>query len=146
MNALERGIMDYLQISDTVATAGQPTNSQIRGLSAAGYQVVINLRPTEDTPPDEPALVEECGMTYVNIPVDWGAPTVEDVQQFFAVMDAHGGKRRLVHCARNMRVSAFMYMYRVVREGASAEEAEEDLHRIWAPAGVWRELIDEIVN
>ena len=36
-------IFNYLQISDLIATSGQPTESQIAAIKEAGYQVLINL-------------------------------------------------------------------------------------------------------
>ena len=64
-------IPNFLQLSETVATAGQPTEAQITAIQAAGYRVVINLAlPTSTNAlPNEQALVEALGMTYIHIPV-----------------------------------------------------------------------------
>ena len=40
-------IYNFVQISDRVATAGQPTEIQYPTIAAAGYQTVINLALTD---------------------------------------------------------------------------------------------------
>ncbi|MCW3099540.1 MAG: Beta-lactamase hydrolase-family protein [Chthonomonadaceae bacterium] len=136
-------IPDFLCLSERIGTSGQPRAEQFTAIRDAGYDVVINLRPLADALPDERSLVENAGMTYISIPVVWEAPTVEDVAQFFTAMQANDGKRVFVHCALNMRVSAFLYLYRVAREKVAPEQAAHDLHRIWTPNPTWQTLIDK---
>lgn len=136
-------ISDFLALTDKIGTAGQPTREQFPLLKQAGYEVVVNLLPAERyTLPDEKEVVTGLGMEYVNIPVEWAAPTDQDLDRFFEVMDAQIGRRVFVHCARNMRVSAFLFLYRVLRLGMDETDAEDEMERIWVPSGVWRELID----
>jgi protein tyrosine phosphatase (PTP) superfamily phosphohydrolase (DUF442 family) len=144
-NALEN-IPHFLSLSGRIGTAGQPLAEQIAAIREAGYKVVINLRPLADALPYERALVEDAGMTYISIPVLWEAPTVEDVEQFFAVMEANDDRPVFVHCALNMRVSAFMYLYRIVREKVDPEQAAVDLHRIWTPNPTWQKLMDQVLS
>ncbi|MEB3290422.1 MAG: protein tyrosine phosphatase family protein, partial [Leptolyngbya sp.] len=112
-------LRQFLPISDRLATAGQPTVAELATLAQAGYGVVINLAlPTSDHAlPDERSTVEALGMTYVAIPVVWENPTRKDLDQFFQAMEAHQGQKIFVHCALNMRVSVFVYLYRVLRLG-----------------------------
>lgn len=138
-------IYNFLKLSDSVATAGQPTESQFSAIRAAGYQVIINLALPEspNALPHEQKIVEECGMQYVHIPVIWENPTLADFDRFLEAMKANAGKKIFVHCAANMRVSAFMYLYRSIVEGMSAEEAERDLHKIWLPNETWQQFIKQ---
>jgi protein tyrosine phosphatase (PTP) superfamily phosphohydrolase (DUF442 family) len=140
------GIQDFYRISERVGTAGQPTPAQVESLGECGYEVVINLRPSSDCLPSERRLVEAQGLEYVHIPVDWENPAEEDVTAFFEAMTARTGKRIFVHCARNMRVSAFIYLYRVKVEGAQPEIAQDDLYRIWAPNETWLRLIERVLT
>lgn len=106
-------IFNFLQISDVIATAGQPTEQQIGAIKEAGYRVLINLAPLEKfetTLPNEAALVESLGMKYVHIPVIWNNPTLEDFDRFAQVMQANSDRPIFIHCAANFRVSAFMYL------------------------------------
>jgi hypothetical protein len=46
-----------------------------------------------------------------------------------------------------MRVSAFVFLYRVLVQRIAVPEAERDLHAIWQPDEVWRRFIrDELTN
>ena len=78
-------ILNYLPISDTLATAGQPVRQQFRDIKAASYDLVINLA-MPDSPnalPDEAELVAAHGMEYIHIPVVWEKPTADDLERFF---------------------------------------------------------------
>ena len=146
-NSIEE-IYNYLKISDSVATAGQPTEAQFSLVKKSGYQVVVNLaRP--DSPnalPHEQAIVESLGMQYIPIPVIWENPTLEDISHFFSVMETNADKSVFVHCAANMRVSSFVYLYRLVRAGTSEEQAKQDLHRIWTPNETWQRFIQQVIE
>lgn len=143
-----QSIYNFLKISDSIATSGQPTEEQFSAIKEAGYQVVVNLALPEspNALPDEKKVVEALGMQYVHIPVIWENPTIEDVTDFFSFMEANADKTIFVHCAANMRVSAFMYLYRRIHEHISEEEAKQDLHQIWFPNEVWQKFIEQVVE
>jgi protein tyrosine phosphatase (PTP) superfamily phosphohydrolase (DUF442 family) len=138
-------IRSYLPISDTLATAGQPTPEQLAAVRDAGYQVVINLAmPTSTSAlPNEAQIVAELGMDYVHIPVVWRNPTSADLERFFAAMDSYQGRKVFVHCGMNMRVSSFILLYRVIRQGVPLETARKALSRIWQPDATWQWFIDD---
>jgi protein tyrosine phosphatase (PTP) superfamily phosphohydrolase (DUF442 family) len=106
--------------------------------------VVINLAmPTSTNAiPNEGQLVTSQEIIYVHIPVKWEAPTGKDLDDFFGIMKANESKKVFVHCALNMRVSAFIYLFRVICQGVTPADAQEQLHQIWEPDGVWRDFID----
>lgn len=139
-----QAIPKFLALGENVGTAGQPAAEHFPLIAASGYSTVINLAPASSPQalPDEPKLVEQLGMDYVHIPVDFAAPTDEDLRRFFAAMDARAGKKVFVHCIANMRVSAFMFLYRVLRLGERVSEAEMALHRLWVPDGAWAAFIE----
>ena len=140
-------IFNFLPISNSVATAGQPTEQQLSLLKDAGYQVVINLAPhtAENALPNEKMAVESLGLEYVHIPVNFNQPTREDFEQFCTSMEENAQKSIFVHCAANMRVSAFMYLYRRLNEGLSNEQAQIDLQKIWTPNTTWRQFMDQVI-
>ncbi|WP_299487516.1 MULTISPECIES: protein tyrosine phosphatase family protein [Acaryochloris] len=144
MNALT-SINNFLPLSDQIATAGQPTETQFETIAKQGYQVVINLAlPTSDHAlPDEQETVESQGMDYINIPVIWEQPTIANLQRFFQVMDVNQTSKVFVHCAANKRVSAFMYLYRRLKGGADEATAQRDLNRIWQPNAIWQRFIQQ---
>ncbi len=141
-------IYNFLNLSDSIATSGQPTKEQFSAIKDSGYQIVINLAlPTSTNAlPDEKQIVEALGMQYFHIPVLWENPKIEDVEQFFNVMEANSDRKKFVHCAANMRVSAFIYLYHRLRQCMSNEEAQQDLHQIWVPNEVWQKFIDRVIE
>jgi uncharacterized protein (TIGR01244 family) len=137
------GIFNFLPIDDRIATSGQPTEDQFRFVRDAGYRHVINLAPhsAENALPDEAATLRVLGLDYTHIPVDFKNPTDEDFERFCTEMERLGDAPVLVHCAANMRVSAFLYRYRRDVLGQDPDLLEQDLHRIWEPFGVWKEFV-----
>lgn len=142
------GILHFRAISPRLGTAGQPTAAQFAMIREAGYEVVINLAlPTSDNAlANEGSLVAGLGMAYVHIPVNFTRPTAQDFDAFTGVLDAFRDRRIFVHCAMNMRVSAFVFLYRVLREEATRAEAEHDLKAIWEPDEVWARFIEELLS
>lgn len=136
-------IYHFRAIGERLGTAGQPTEPQFQAIRQAGFEAVINLAlPTSDNAlANEGSIVARLGMSYVHIPVDFNAPTSQDFRAFSQVMEAFEDRPVFVHCAANMRVSAFVFLYRVLQEGVSAAEAEQDLHAIWQPDEVWSRFI-----
>jgi protein tyrosine phosphatase (PTP) superfamily phosphohydrolase (DUF442 family) len=140
-------ILNYLEISPTLGTSGQPKAEEFAAIQAAGYAVVINLLPTHNDSylPSEPALVESLGMAYINIPVVWDQPTRANLEQFFAALHANTGRKVYAHCAMNMRVSAFVFLHRVLVEKADPEEARWMMFEIWEPNETWQAFIDQML-
>lgn len=136
-------IRNFLRIDDRLATSGMPQPDDFAALRQAGFEVVINLAlPSSDNAlPNEGELVSAQGMTYVHIPVKFDAPQPADFERFTRVMDACAGQKVFVHCAANMRVSAFVFLHRL-KHGTNRATVESDLMKIWQPDGVWREFVN----
>ncbi|MEM1037310.1 MAG: protein tyrosine phosphatase family protein [Pseudomonadota bacterium] len=133
-------IYNYRNISDRIATSGQPTPAQFELIRDAGFKLVINLAPhgTENALADEAGVLASIDLPYVHIPVDFQAPSEADFEQFCDVMKAHDSKQIWVHCAANMRVSAFVYRYRRDVLGEDEAAAREAMLSIWTPFGAWK--------
>ena len=138
-------IKNFVLVSPTLATAGQPSEHQLREVAAAGYTVDINLGLLDPRYclPDEAGLAQSLGLEYHHIPVNFQAPTLEDLKRFFAVMEAVGEKKVFVHCAANMRVTGFVSLYGQAKLGWSREQAEALLARVWTPNEVWADFLDK---
>ena len=137
-----QGIRHLTIYNPHLASAGQPELAQFAAVREAGFETVINLRIGE--PEEEADVVRSLGLEYIHIPVVWTDPTEADVAAFFTVMDERKGRPIFVHCAVNYRASAFICLYRTLRLGENPEEAEDDMHDIWVPDGVWAELMEKI--
>jgi protein tyrosine phosphatase (PTP) superfamily phosphohydrolase (DUF442 family) len=138
-------IYNMLHVAEDLGTAGQPTTEQLAAIKDAGYEVIINLT-TGTTPrdlPNEADAVATLGMEYIHIPVVWDHPTETDLTRFFDAMDATQDKKRFVHCIANMRVSAFVMLYRVLRHEVPLDEARTTMARIWEPNPLWHQFIQE---
>lgn len=137
-------IYHFQSVTDSLGTAGQPTSAQFDAVVDAGYEVVINLA-MGNTPRDlsnEPELLAVRGLDYVHIPVVFDEPTDDDLSQFFGAMDANQDKKCFVHCIANARVSAFVMLYRVLRQGVPVAEADATMRQIWEPNPTWQAFID----
>lgn len=137
-------IKNFRQASAELATSGQPRSEHFATMAEAGYVAVVNLALHDDPKyslADEAADVRAANMDYAHIPVQFGRPTAADLESFMKVMDSYRGKKVWVHCAANMRVSAFLGLYRVLRQGWERPEAFELMRSVWEPDEVWTQFI-----
>jgi ribosomal protein L11 methyltransferase len=137
-------LINSLRISDRLTTAGQPRREHFPLIAQDGTDAVINLAPgsSPNALTDEAELWRELRIQYFHIPVPWEQPADENLREFFAAMDALAERKVFVHCALNKRVSAFVFLYRVLKQGVAIAEAQRDLHRIWEPNPSWRTFIE----
>jgi protein tyrosine phosphatase (PTP) superfamily phosphohydrolase (DUF442 family) len=140
-------ILAFLELSQRLATAGQPTEDELAAVAAAGYDTVINLALPTSTGAlaDEAASVRALGLEYVALPIDFDKPDVATALRFFDVLDRQRDRRVFVHCAANMRVSALMFAYRVARGQMSRDEAGDDLELVWVPNPTWARYIEDVI-
>ena len=138
-----QSIYNFLPIDEHWVTSGQPSAQQFELIQQAGFNTVINLAPhnAENALPDERSTLAALGVHYVHIPVDFKQPTEQNFEAFVAAVEAAGDTNLWIHCAANMRVSAFMYRYRTTVRGEDPALAATDLGKIWTPVGVWRRFI-----
>ena len=115
-------IYNFLALSETLFTGGMPKAEQLTDAARRSLEVVINLAPDNvpDALPNEIGLVNSLGMQYINIPVNWNTPTKDGLDRFMDVMDENKNKKILVHCQANFRATAFVSMYRILRQGTTA--------------------------
>lgn len=135
-------IVNFVEVSDMLATAGQPSEAQLRELAAQGFQVVINLGLNDPRYclPDEAGLVVDLGMEYHHIPVKFDQPDAQDLMRFFQLLQASRERKVLAHCAANYRVSVFVSLYGQVYLGWTLQQAIEHVRDIWEPDAVWRQF------
>ena len=141
-------IYNYRTVDELLSTSGQPTVAQLKSIAEAGFSTVVNLALHDDprySLPDEPGAVKALGLGYVHIPVPFAAPTEADLLAFFAAMEAYAGEKVWVHCAANMRVSAFLGLYRVLRQGWGEDSAFDLMRGLWQPNEVWASFISTML-
>ena len=148
MDDLEvQGIYCYRKLSETILTAGQPSESELEAIARSGYEVVVNLGLLDQdySLPDEKRTVTSLGLEYIHLPVIWEHPTRDDLTSFFEVMDSHSDHRLFVHCAANKRASIFVALYRIVRLGWEGAVALAQADRVGIPRA-WEKLIGDVLR
>lgn len=145
--ALEQ-IYNFRWRAPDLVTAGQPLEEELRAVAEAGFEVVINLAllDAEYSLSDEAGLVRSLGMAFFHIPVVWESPTLENLQQFFALMRQVQGRKVFLHCAANMRVSVFLALYRILQLGWPDADAMAQVTDIWEPDAIWKAFIQKALS
>ena len=141
-------IINYIAYSDVLASSGQPTAAQFQVQAEAGVQRVVYMAFTdhETSLANEDRVVRDLGMAFVQVPVVWVNPTVEDFRLFAAVMAQGGDHKTLVHCQVNWRASSFSFLYRVIHDKVPMDDAVVDLTSIWTPTEPWRQFIVDVLD
>ena len=141
-------IINYYQVSERIASSGQPAENDFQEIAALGYNTVINLAlvTSEKAIINEGDIVTNLGLSYIHIPVLWNNPTQEQFNIFASIMQQQSTNKVWVHCALNMRVSAFLYLYNIIYLNMPKEAAEGHLSNIWKPNEVWSEFITNGLN
>jgi protein tyrosine phosphatase (PTP) superfamily phosphohydrolase (DUF442 family) len=136
-------IGNYIQVSDRIASSGQPEDYQFKDIAEAGYEAVINLAMpnSENAIPEEGNIVTSLKMTYVHVPVPFDAPDVFHLRDFIKVMGALSDRKVWVHCVVNYRVSAFLYQYYRLVHGAQQQEAKKVMLASWEPNEIWQRFM-----
>ena len=136
------------QVFDWLWTSGQLSERDIASLPAFGIEAVINLAlPTSSNAlPGEAEFITRQGIAYIQIPVEWERPELHQLAQFFGMLKAFEGRKVWVHCVKNMRASAFIYLYRRLCQAESEEASVHPMQEVWAPNKTWQAFIQNAMN
>ena len=106
-------ILNHYQITDLIASSGQPTSEKFRDIAAQSYGVIINLAMSEHKQSicTDGSLFTTLGMNFIHIPVPFDAPSENHNREFTGHMDALKDRKVWLHCIGNSRVSAFFFRY-----------------------------------
>jgi protein tyrosine phosphatase (PTP) superfamily phosphohydrolase (DUF442 family) len=141
-------IHNYRELDAKLSASGQPSERLFEAIAEAGFEVVINLGLHTDPRyalPDEARLVRSLGMEYIHIPVRFDSPAEADLLDFFAALERHARQKVLVHCAANKRATAFLGLFRVIRQGWPADAAFAPMRSVWEPDAVWSTFISAML-
>ena len=93
-------------------------------LKAAGVGFVLDIRdPMEPRPFDEPALVRQLGMEYLNVSVRQGALDDTMLDAVLGALRSHAGQPVLLHCASANRVGGVLIPYLILDREMSEDDA-----------------------
>jgi len=106
----------------------QPKGRDYNDLAAIGVKTIINLT-SDDAQPNEKALTEQAGMTYVQIPMTMHrAPTQLQLAEFFRVVDDPARQPVFVHCVGGKhRTGVMTAAYRMAEDRWTADQAFKEM-------------------
>ena len=136
-------ILNYIEINELISTSGQPKVEEFEFIANEGFEVIINLamNSSSNAIENEDKIVTKLNMTYIHIPVDFENPKFSDLKLFLNILQSLGANKVLIHCAKNYRVSAFMYVYHKYILHTPFEEINLSIFDIWKPNLIWQELM-----
>lgn len=124
-------IRAFLQVTPDFCTGGQPRPTHFAELKARGVKAVLNLRtPGEHRAEEEKSAVEEAGLKYFNIPVNYREPAEAQVDEFLKITDDPANRPMFIHCTAAIRVGTFWLIRRVVRDGMTWDAALEEARKV----------------
>jgi protein tyrosine phosphatase (PTP) superfamily phosphohydrolase (DUF442 family) len=125
------GVANACQILPNVITGGQPNAAQLRALKDAGGKIVLDIRdPMEPRLVDEPVLVRDLGMEYVNIPVRAGSLDDATLERILAVLRGAGDRTVFFHCGSGNRVGGALIPYLILDQAMEEEDAVDQAMRV----------------
>jgi protein tyrosine phosphatase (PTP) superfamily phosphohydrolase (DUF442 family) len=140
---------NYRQIDDRLSTSGLLSLHQLDELGQEGYQIVIDLLPHDNewAVEGEQGVIERQDIDYRYIPVDFDEPLGSDYDQFEQALASTGTAKTHVHCAANMRVSAFYAIYGSRKLGWTEAQARAFIAETWnlGDFPVWDAFVTEML-
>lgn len=140
-----KDIINYIKVSDTISTAGQPTKKQFEKIANKGFEIVINLathKLSRGALKDEDKIVSKNGMLYFHIPITWENPEIDRLKLFLILLETlqKENKKVFIHCIKNYRVSVFIYKYKQYILGQ--KDTKFIAPKEFKPTKKWEELIN----
>ena len=137
-----KSILNYIKISDTISTAGQPTKKQFKIIAKNNFDVVINLAMhNKGALKEEDKIVSKNGMMYIHIPITWKSPELDRLELFLKILQTlqQNNKKVFIHCIKNYRASAFIYQYKktILKQKKAKLIAPQE----FKPNKIWKKLM-----
>ena len=136
-------ILNHIKINELISTSGQLKIEEFELIANEGFEVVINLAvpTTSNSLENEDKIVSNLNMTYIHIPVSFENPKISDLKLFLNILQSLGANKVWIHCAKNYRVSAFIYVYHKYILHTPFEEIDLSIFNMWQPSLIWQELM-----
>lgn len=136
-------ILNYIKINEFISTSGQLKIEEMEVIEKEGFEVVINLalNSSSNAIENEDEIVTNLNMTYIHIPVDFENPKLSDLKLFLTILQSLESNKVWIHCSKNYRVSAFMYVYHKYVLHTLFEQIDLSIFEDWQPNLAWQELM-----
>ena len=121
-------IDNFGRVNESLYRGAQPEGRDYQDLKALGVRTIVNLT-SDDAEPNERAMAENAGMTYVQIPMTTHTrPTPAQVREFLRLVNEPAGQPVYVHCVGGRhRTGVMTAVYRMTREGWTADQAFREM-------------------
>jgi len=141
-------ILNYIKINGNISTSGQPTKKEIEMIKNDGFEVIINLalNNSSNALENEDEIVSSLGLSYFHIPVDFEDPKVEQAIIFLSTLASIEERKVWVHCSKNYRVTAFMYLYHKHVLHTPFDEIDLSIFDQWTPNAKWQKLMKSSID
>ena len=136
-------ILNYVKINELISTSGQLKIEEFELIANEGFEVVINLAvpTTSNSLENEDKIVSNLNMSYIHIPVSFENPKISDLKLFLNILQSLGANKVWIHCAKNYRVSAFIYVYHKYILKSPFENIDLSIFEEWSPPKIWQDLM-----
>jgi protein tyrosine phosphatase (PTP) superfamily phosphohydrolase (DUF442 family) len=118
---------------DTTLLCGQPTQEDLALAKEQGFQIVLTLRGQDEIDWDEQGVAEQLGLQFRRVEMQDPATLSDDVfaqtREILRSAKANGQKV-MVHCGSANRVGAVWLVHRVLDEGVSLDQAEQEAREV----------------
>jgi len=120
------GIDNFGRVDARLYRGAQPDERDFADLKALGVKTIVNLT-SDDADPDEQAMAEAAGLTYVQIPMSTRTvPTPAQLAQFLGLVNDPASGPVFVHCVGGRhRTGVMTAAYRMTHDGWTGERAFE---------------------
>jgi uncharacterized protein (TIGR01244 family) len=127
------GIVNFTRIDATFACAGATEAAALAELARQGFRSVVNFRlPTEEGADIDAsrAEAERLGLRYFHLPFDSRQPDPSVPDRFLQIVTDPANQPVFIHCSRGIRAAAMWMVKRVVVDGWTVADAEQEARLI----------------
>jgi tyrosine-protein phosphatase SIW14 len=126
--ALAADISNFEVVSQELWRGAQPSSKAIAKLAESGVKPIIDLRYKGRGGEAESQVAQKNGIKYVNIPLGFENPTVEDVARFMAIVSQPANQPVFVHCRQGAdRTGAAVGIFRILHDRWSFAQAYNEM-------------------
>jgi protein tyrosine phosphatase (PTP) superfamily phosphohydrolase (DUF442 family) len=121
-----RDIPNFQKVCKELYRGAAPSESQIVELSNEGVKTIVDLRMSES--PEESQAAQKAGMKYLSIPMGFGTPSMEKINQFLAIATDPKMQPVFVHCRQGAdRTGVMVGIYRMMVNGWTFDQTYAEM-------------------
>jgi tyrosine-protein phosphatase SIW14 len=122
-------IRNFDMVTPWMFRGGQPGKEGIQALADLGIKTVVSLRWSPKLVAAEKTAVEQMGMKFVSIPLNyWNVPTTAIIDEFFDLIHDPANRPVYLHCFHGAdRTGLMVAMYRITHEKWDFDRAYKDM-------------------